>query len=149
MMEIRAFLIALLVAGLAFGAMFNFMGSVASTNNGTFPSSFMNSTSSSLSQLNQTMLINIHQSVNSTDTNLATPTTSLGLVGDFMVFGGAIISVFNDLVGIPQAVSNLFIMYSGVPILGLVVIAVGSVVLAIVLVEIFMEILSYIGKYRT
>ncbi len=149
MMEIRAFLIALLVAGLAFGAMFNFMQGVISDNNATLPAQFINSTSTSLNQLNQTMLLNINQSVNSTNTNLATPTTSLGLIGDFMVFGGAIISVFNDLIGIPQAISNLFLMYSTVPILGLVVIVVGSVILAIVVVEIFMEILSYIGKYRT
>lgn len=89
--------------------------------------------------------------VNTTNSTLNTNNpASIGLIGNIMVFGGAIISVFGMFGALPSEYAALqtAITYNQ-DFIALILAAIGVTVGAVISIQIVFEVLSYIGKYRT
>ncbi|MEM3859505.1 MAG: hypothetical protein QW478_08885 [Candidatus Micrarchaeaceae archaeon] len=146
--ELRYIGIALMVTPVILTLLFNFVFAYSANNNVPLPSGIEAQYSQNIQPASSILLNQLNTSQSGLSSNLQAPSSSLGLVGDFMVFGGLIVSALGYIAAIPNALSLILGTVSNNPFLGSIALTLSGLIGAIVVYELVIEIYSSVQKYR-
>ena len=148
--ELRAFVIATILAALVAAAFFGFIFNFLGANGANVPVGTQTNATYYIHALNRTVGAQLNQTAGTTTSGLSNLANSgvSGILGNVLVFGGAVLGFLGFFVTIPQDILYLVGLYSVVPIVGQVAGFIEGAIAAIGGAIVAFELVSAIMKYR-
>ncbi len=148
--ELRAFVTAVVLAAMVAAAFFGFIFNFLGANGANVPVGTQTNATYYIHALNRTVGAQVNQTSGTTSSGLSNLANSgvSGILGNVLVFGGAVLGFLGFFFTVPQDILYLIGLYSLVPIVSQVATFFEGALVAIGAAIVGFEIVSSIMKYR-